>query len=180
MGPMLLANTADNQAILNQGLQLTLANGGHIVTKQFLDQFMTVTGSGITIGLIVYMAFFAKSKQLKQIGKLGLAPSFFNVNEPVLFGTPVVLNPVLVVPFMLMPVISGVIQYFAIYFGLCPMYGGILVPWTCPAIISGFLVGGWRTALLQAFILVLSFFVYLPFIRALDTRYDKQEKEAVK
>lgn len=177
MGPMLLANSADNQAILDAGLQLTIANGGHIVTKQFLDQFMVVTGSGITIGLIVYMAFLAKSKQLKEIGKLGLAPSFFNVNEPVLFGTPVVLNPMLAVPFMLMPILSGVIQYFAIYVGLCPLYSGVVVPWTCPPIISGFLVGGWRTALLQALILVLSFFVYLPFIRAVDKRYVQQEKE---
>ncbi len=178
MGPLLLANSAANQAILDAGLELTLANGGHIVTKQFLDQFMTVTGSGVTIGLVLYMAFMAKSKQLREIGKLGVAPSIFNVNEPVLFGTPIVLNPMLAVPFMIMPILSGVIQYFAIYFGLCPMYGGVVVPWTCPAIISGFLVGGWRTALLQAGILVLSFFVYLPFIRAVDKQYVQQESQA--
>lgn len=178
MGPLLLANSADNQAILDAGLELTIANGGHIVTKQFLDQFMVVTGSGITIGLVLFMAFFAKSKQLKEIGKLGLVPSFFNVNEPVLFGTPVVLNPMLAVPFMLMPVISGTIQYFAIYLGLCPLYSGVVVPWTCPPIISGFLIGGWRTALLQTLILVLSFFVYLPFIRSIDKQYIEQEKQA--
>lgn len=175
MGPLLLANSAANQAILDAGMELTLANGGHIVTKQFLDQFLTVTGSGITIGLILYMAMFAKSKQLKEIGKLGIVPSIFNVNEPVLFGTPIVLNPMLAVPFMIMPILSGIIQYAAIYFGLCPMYGGVIVPWTTPAIISGFLVGGWRTALLQAVILVLSFFVYLPFIRAVDKKNVEQE-----
>ena len=178
MGPLLLANSADNQAILDAGMKLTVANGGHIVTKQFLDQFMTVTGSGITIGLVVFMVFFAKSKQLKEIGKLGFLPSFFNVNEPVLFGTPIVLNPMLAIPFMLMPILSGVIQYFAIYFGICPMYGGVVVPWTTPPIISGLLVGGWRTAILQLLILVLSFFVYLPFIKAPDKRYVKQETVA--
>lgn len=177
MGPLLLANSAANQAILDSGLELTLANGGHIVTKQFLDQFLTVTGSGVTIGLVLYMALFAKSKQLKEIGKLGIAPSLFNVNEPVLFGTPIVLNPILAVPFMLMPVLSGIIQYFAIYSGLCPMYGGVVVPWTCPPIISGFLVGGWRTALLQLFVLALSFFVYFPFIRNTDRQYVVQEAE---
>lgn len=175
MGPLLLANSAANQAILDAGMELTLANGGHIVTKQFLDQFLTVTGSGITIGLILYMAMFAKSKQLKEIGKLGIVPSIFNVNEPVLFGTPIVLNPMLAVPFMIMPILSGIIQYAAIYFGLCPMYGGVIVPWTTPAIISGFLVGGWRTALLQTVILVLSFFVYLPFIKAVDKKNVEQE-----
>lgn len=178
MGPLLLANSAANQAILDSGLPLTLANGGHIVTKQFLDQCIVVTGSGITIGLVMYMAFLAKSKQLKEIGKLGVIPSFFNVNEPVLFGTPIVLNPMLAVPFILTPVLAGVLEYFAIYFGLCPMYGGVVVPWTTPVIISGFLVGGWRTALLQVVILVMSFFMYLPFIRALDKRYLKQENEA--
>ena len=178
MGPLLLANSADNQAIIDSGMQLTIANGGHIVTKQFLDQFMTVTGSGVTIGLVMFMVFFAKSKQLKEIGKLGFVPSFFNVNEPVLFGTPIVLNPMLLVPFIIMPMLSGIIQYFAIFTGLCPLYGGVVVPWTTPPIISGFLVGGWRTALLQLFILVLSFFVYLPFIKATDKRYVKQEKAA--
>ena len=176
MGPLLLANSSDNQAILDSGIQLTIANGGHIVTKQFLDQFITVTGSGITIGLVVFMVFFAKSKQLKEIGKLGLIPSFFNVNEPVLFGTPIVLNPVLAVPFMIMPILSGAIEYFALYFGLCPLYGGVIIPWTTPPIISGFLVGGWRTALLQVVILVLSFFVYLPFIKSVDKKNMKQEQ----
>ncbi|MDO4329148.1 MAG: PTS sugar transporter subunit IIC [Lachnospiraceae bacterium] len=178
MGPVLSANSAANQAILDAGLELNLANGGHIVTQQFLDQFMTVTGAGMTIGLVMYMAFFAKSKQLREIGKLGVAPAFFNINEPVLFGTPVVLNPLMAAPFMLMPVISGLIQYFAIYTGLCPMYAGVIVPWTCPPIISGFLIGGWRTALLQTAILALSFFVYAPFIRVIDKTYAQQEKEA--
>ncbi len=178
MGPILSANSAANQAILDQGLELTLENGGHIVTQQFLDQFMTVTGAGLTIGLVVYLAFFAKSGQCRQIGKLGIGPAFFNINEPVLFGTPVVLNPIMAVPFLSMPVISGIIQYVAIYTGLCPMYSGILVPWTCPPIISGFLIGGWRTALLQTAILVLSFFVYLPFIRVIDKMYVKQESAA--
>lgn len=179
MGPMLLANSAENQAIIDSGLELTIANGGHIVTKQFLDQFIVMTGSGITIGLVVFMAFFAKSKQLKQIGKLGIAPSFFNVNEPVLFGTPIVLNPILAVPFMCMPILTGIIEYLALYTGLCPLYSGVVVPWTCPPIMSGFLVGGWRTALLQVVILVLSFLVYLPFIRIMDKRYVKSEAELV-
>lgn len=177
MGPLLTANTAANQAILDSGRELNLANGGHIVTQQFLDQFMTVTGAGITIGLVIYLTFFAKSNQCRQVGRLGIGPAFFNINEPVLFGTPVVLNPIMAIPFMIMPVLSGTIQYLAIYTGLCPMYKGILVPWTCPPIISGFLIGGWRTALLQVGILALSFFVYLPFIRVIDKMYEKQENQ---
>lgn len=177
MSSLLASNAAENQAILDAGLKLTMANGGHIVTQQFLDQFINVTGAGITIGMVVYMAFFAKSAQCRQVGKLGLGPACFNINEPVLFGTPVVLNPIMAVPFILMPMLSGTIQYLAIYFGLCPMYGGIVLPWTCPPVISGFLIGGLRTGLLQIGILVLSFFVYLPFVRMVDRMNLKQETE---
>lgn len=140
--------------------------------------FFGVPGAGLTIGLVMYLFFFAKSAQLKEIGKLGIAPAFFNINEPVLFGVPVVLNPLLAVPFMLMPVISGLIQYAALYTGICPLYAGVIVPWTTPPIISGFLIGGVRTAILQLLILVLSFFVYLPFIRVIDKQYVAQEKNA--
>lgn len=180
MGPLLLANSADNQAILDAGKALTIANGGHIVTKQFLDQILTVTGSGITIGLVIFMCLWAKSKQMKELGKLSIVPSLFNVNEPLLFGTPIVLNPMLAVPFFLTPMLASIIEYFAIYSGLCPLYGGVVVPWTTPIIISGFLVGGVRTALLQVVILLLSIAMYYPFAKALDKTYLAQEKEEEK
>ncbi|NOJ61864.1 PTS sugar transporter subunit IIC, partial [Arthrobacter sp. 260] len=62
------------------------AHGGHIVIQGLFDQFSTVTGAGMTIGLVVFMTFMAKSTQLKSIGKLALVPGIFNINEPVLFG----------------------------------------------------------------------------------------------
>ncbi len=180
ISPVLQANSMANQAILDSGNALTVANGGRIVTMQFLDQFITVTGAGITIGIVIYLVFFAKSRQCKDIGKLSFVPALFNINEPVLFGIPVVLNPILAVPFMLVPVLSGVLQYFAIASGLCPLYGGIMVPWTTPPVISGFLIGGWRTALLQVVVLVMSFMVYLPFIRKIDLQYKVEEDSASK
>lgn len=168
MSGLLQANSLANQAILDQGLELTVANGGHIVTQQFFDQYINVTGAGLTIGLVIYMFAFAKSKQLKTLGRLEAVPAIFNINEPILFGIPVVMNPMLAVPFIAMPVISCVIQYFALATGICPLYSAIQVPWTCPPIISGFLIGGWRSALLQLVIFIISFFVYLPFIRKVD------------
>ncbi|MDF9825419.1 PTS system cellobiose-specific IIC component [Breznakia sp. PF5-3] len=179
MGPLLTANALENQAILDAGKELTLANGGHIVTQQFLDQFMTVTGAGMTIGVVMFMVFFAKSARNKEIGKMSAVPALFNINEPVLFGTPITLNPMLAVPFIAMPMISGLILYFAQYTGIVPLFGGVMVPWTTPPVISGFLVGGWQAALLQAFVLVLSFFVYLPFIRKIDKMNLEDEQKAV-
>ena len=178
MTGILQANSLENQAILDSGLELTVANGGHIVTQQFYDQYINVTGAGLTIGLVIFMFLFAKSKQLKTLGRLEAVPAIFNINEPLLFGIPVVANPMLAIPFVAMPVISCVIQYFALYTGICPLYGATQVPWTCPPIISGFLIGGWRSALLQLVIFIISFFVYLPFIRRVDKMNLKAEAEA--
>ena len=176
MGPLLGANALANQAILDSGMALTIENGGRIVTGQFIDQFITVTGSGLTLGLVTYMIFFAKSQQCKELGKLGGVPGLFNINEPILFGTPIVMNPFLALPFIGMPVLSGIITYFALATGLVPLFSAITVPWTTPPIISGFIIGGWRAALLQAVILVLSFFAYLPFIRKIDKMNFEAEK----
>ena len=176
IGSVLTANSLANQAILDSGMALTIENGGRIVTQQFLDQFINVTGAGMTIGLVIYMIFFAKSAQCKELGRLGGVPGLFNINEPILFGTPIVMNPFLAIPFIAMPVISGLILYFSIAVGLVPMFGGVMVPWTTPPIVSGFLVGGWKMAVLQTFILALSFFVYLPFIRKIDKMNLEAEK----
>ena len=175
MTGILQANSLENQALMDKGVELTVANGGHIVTMQFLDQFINVSGAGLTLGVVMYMVAFAKSKQLKTLGRLEAIPAIFNINEPILFGLPIVMNPSLAIPFMGMPVLACVIQYFALYTGLCPMYGAIQVPWTCPPVISGFLIGGWRSMVLQIVILVLSFLVYLPFIRKLDKQYLAEE-----
>ena len=69
----------------------------------------------------MYMFFFAKSKQLKALGKVGIIPAIFGINEPVLFGTPIAMNPMLAIPFIGMPVIACLIQYFALYTG-CLLY----------------------------------------------------------
>lgn len=171
------ANTAANQAILDAGNQLTLSNGAHIVTQQFYDQFICLTGSGITIGIVVYLIFRAKSEQYKKLGKISIFPAIFNINEPVLFGTPIVLNPILALPFIAVPVLTAIIEYFAIYSGLCPLYAGIMAPWTTPPIISGFIIGGWRTALLQAVIITMSVLIYYPFIKKIDEMAFKQERK---
>lgn len=178
MGPLLLANSADNQAIIDSGKALTLANGAHIVTKQFLDQCIIVSGAGITIGLVLCMLLFARSTQLKSVGKLGIVPAVFNINEPVLFGVPIVLNPILLVPFMVVPTLAAILEYICLRFGLIPLYTGVMVPWTTPAVISGFLVGDWRTAVFQAVIILLSTAIYYPFFKVLDKRYYEQETGA--
>lgn len=178
MGPLLLSNLTANQAIVDSGQALTVSNGAYIVTDQFTAIFINLTGTGTTLGLVIFMAFLAKSKQLKELGKLSFIPSIFNINEPVIFGTPIVMNPFLFIPFVLTPTVVGILMYGSIYFGLVPPFSGVTVPWTTPAIISGFLLGGWRMALAQVVILGISCAMYFPFIRKVDKMNLIAEAEA--
>lgn len=155
--------------------------GGHIFTQSLLDQFGTVTGAGMTFGIAVYILFFAKSAQMRVIGKVAFVPAIFNINEPILFGLPVVLNPLMIIPFMFMPTFSMLSTYFLIKVGILPYLNGVQVPWTTPPIVSGFLVGGWKVMIWQAIIIALSFFVYYPFVRRQDKMlYDQEQLEATK
>ncbi|MDN6900016.1 PTS sugar transporter subunit IIC [Oenococcus sicerae] len=169
MSPILQANALSNAAIFKAHGIVTATNGGHIFIQPLMDQFGTVTGSGMTIGLVIFMTFFAKSAQMKGIGKLSLVPGLFNINEPTLFGLPIVLNPLLALPFILMPALSMLSTYLLIQIHVLPYLTGVMVPWTTPPIISGFLIGGWKVAIWQTVVLIASFFVYFPFAR----RYDK-------
>lgn len=177
LSPILQANMAANQKILDSGVALTVQNGGHIFTQQFWDNFLCMSGAGIVIGLVIYITFFAKSESLRSLGKLSIVPNIFNINEPIIFGTPIVLNIYLLIPFVLVPLIIGISSYLLMYFGILPLFSGVMVPWTTPPIISGFLIGGWKVALWQLVMIIISFVVYFPFIKKIDTLSSKNENK---
>ena len=177
VSPILQANSLANAEILASGKELTVANGGHIVTQQFLDQFMTVTGAGLTLGAVFFMMFFAKSRKYRELGKLSLLPAFFNINESIIFSTPIVMNPMMAVPFIFAPILSGLITYSALYFGFVPLFTAVQVPWTTPPILSGFLVGGVPAAILHGIVLAISFFIYFPFLKKIDSANFKKERQ---
>ena len=164
---LLLSNLDANKALLASG-KLSLENGAHVVTQQFLDSFLILSGSGITFGLVVAMLFAAKSKQYRALGKVAAFPAIFNVNEPVVFGFPVVMNPVMFLPFILVPVLAAIIVYLAIVTGFMQPFSGVTLPWSTPAIISGFMVGGWQGAVTQIVVLLMSTLVYFPFFKVQD------------
>ncbi|MFR4982915.1 MAG: PTS sugar transporter subunit IIC [Clostridium neonatale] len=178
MDGILITNATSNQAIIDSGLPLTIENGGRIVTQQFKDCVVNLSGAGATIGLVICMLFLAKSAQSKQLGKLAIVPACFNINEPVIFGTPIVMNPFMAIPFIATPVVIGILQYLAISMGLIPLYTGVVVPWTTPPIISGFLTGGWRTALFQVVVIAISTAIYFPFFKKVDNMNYENEKSA--
>ncbi|MBE6051256.1 MAG: PTS sugar transporter subunit IIC [Clostridium sp.] len=162
---IIAANTLDNQNILNETGTLTVENGAHIVTQQFQAQFVAVTGAGITIGIVVLALLFGKAKETKIMGRLSIIPSLFNINEPVLFGIPIVMNSFLLFPFMIIPIIAVLITYFSIASGLISPFSGVMVPWTTPPILSVFFIGGWKVALLQLVIMIISIVIYYPFFK---------------
>lgn len=174
MMPLMLANSADNLKLYQAG-NLSIDGGAHIVTQSFMDQFTTVTGSGMTIGLLIFMLVGARSEHMKSIGKLSAGPALFNINEPILFGTPIVMNPLFLVPFISMPVLAGLGTYALITFNILPPLNGLMVPWTTPVIISGFLVGGWQHALWQAVLIGISTLLYWNFSKKYDRELLIQE-----
>ncbi len=173
---LLLSNLDANKAMLEAGT-LSLSNGAHIVTQQFLDSFLIMSGSGITFGIVVAMIFASKSKQYKALGKVAAFPTLFNVNEPVVFGFPIVMNPLMFLPFVLVPILAALIVYGAISFGFMQPFSGVTLPWSTPAIISGFMVGGWQGAVVQILILITSTVVYFPFFKIQDRiAYENEQK----
>lgn len=165
--PILRANLVDNAKLYQQG-NLSIENGGHILTVVNNNALMHPGGSGATLGLAIFMAFFAKSKQFKTLGKLSLGPGLFNINEPLLFGTPIVMNPLMVIPFILTPLIGNVFSYLLINWGILPLPIGIEAPWTTPSFILGLIAGGWTWAAYSIMMVVISFLIYYPFAKRID------------
>ena len=170
-------------AVFNPILQ-TLSAGNvagehHIICQQFQDLFATFGGAGSTLSLVIAMLLFCKSKRIKNLSKMSLVPGIFGINEPILFGLPIVLNPAMLVPFILVPTINIVISYFAMAMNFVPICSGVNIPWTTPLVISGFLATNWVGAILQAILLVLGVFIYMPFIKILDKQYLQEEMSNV-
>lgn len=150
----------------------------HIVTKPFLDAFVYIGGAGATLCLLIALLIVAKSKMNRSIAKIGVTPGCFNINEVVLYGLPVVLNPIMLVPFILTPMILSGFSYLVIAAGIVPKTMIAMLPWITPPIFSGFLsTGSLAGSVLQIVNIGIGTLIYLPFVIASDRQYLKLEKE---
>lgn len=151
----------------------------YIVNKPFFDAFVNMGGSGTTIALIIAIFIIArKNKQYNTVGKLSAAPGLFNINEPLLFGLPIVLNPILFIPFILTPMVNVTIAFFVTKWGWVPA-ATVVAPWTTPPVINGFLVTqSWTGAVLSLALIVISVCIYLPFIAMANRIAKQQERKA--
>ncbi|TDX10133.1 PTS system cellobiose-specific IIC component [Buttiauxella sp. BIGb0552] len=172
MGPIWRSLTLENMQAMKQGLPPV-----NIITQQFRDVFLICGGTGFTLAMLLVMLFRAKSKRMREIAKLASPAAIFNINEPIIFGVPIALNPLLFIPFIIVPVVLCVITYSAMAFGWLPLTSGLEIPWTTPIFISGFLICGWKGMLFQAINLVVAMTIYYPFVMTLDKQYLREENE---
>jgi len=179
LGPILnavyLPAINDNIAAFQAGLPIP-----HIVTLPFFDAFVWMGGAGTTISLIIALFIASKRKNNQNIAKLSAAPGIFNINEPMMFGMPIVLNPIYLIPFVLTPIILTIITYIAISSGMVPRTIAMM-PWTTPPVIGGFLVtGSVMGSLLSLVNLAIGVVLYIPFIILGEKHENKLEIAASK
>ncbi|WP_077296422.1 PTS sugar transporter subunit IIC [Virgibacillus pantothenticus] len=170
--PFWMTQLAENADAVKAG---TEASG--IVTEPFFHMFTHIGGSGATLGLVIFMLFSA-SVQLKQVGKTAIIPSLFNINEPVIFGLPIVLNPILIIPFVLGPAVIVTINYILFATGILPPVV-IQPPFTVPIFFGGFIAtgGSWLAGLVQIMNGVIATIIYYPFFKKYEKQLVQQEQE---
>lgn len=158
--PVWYALLAENTALFEAGKAATHLGG---YGWQYFGFWMG--GTGGTIGLLILM-LLSKAKEYKSLGRLSLAPAIFQINEPIAFGFPICFNPIMCIPYILVPLVTTTVYSLAVSAGLCNA-ACVSIPWTTPIFINGFLVtgGDWRAIVIQAINLVISVVIYYPFFK---------------
>ncbi len=179
MQPIWLMQTDANR-VLNQAGHLDLAHGGHIITQPFIDNFVYMGGGGATLGLVLCIGILVwrkrASKQNQILAPLTIVPGLFNINEPTMFGLPIVLNLSLLIPFIIAPMVNAITTYIAMRIGLVPLCSGTVIAWTMPPIISGFLAtNSIAGSILQIINIILDMLIYYPFISAYNKHQIAEE-----
>ena len=151
----------------------------NIINMYAIQMWGEIGGSGCTLGLVIAIFIFSKREDNRAIASLSLVPGLFNINETVTFGIPMVLNPILGIPFVLTPIVLEIVGYILTVIGFCPV-ACLTVPWTTPPLVFGFLATGANImgAVTQAILIVVSTVIYTPFLIAYEKYQNKQAAEA--
>lgn len=162
LDPLLMVNMNENMAATANG-----EAAPHIINSAFHQVYGALMGgTGSTIALVIAILIFSRYQAYKDLSKLALGPNIFNINEPVIFGLPIVFNLPMIIPFVLSPIIGTTIGYLATSMQLVNRCV-VPIPWTTPPFLSGFLAtaGDWRAIVVQVVIIVALVFFYLPFLK---------------
>ena len=164
-------------AIANASANAAAVAPAHVFTFGFYYGFLQVSGSGMTLGLVILM-MLSKAKSLRAIGRIGVIPSLFGVNEPIIFGVPLIMNPFLMVPFVFGPVIVAGLNYLAMSTGLVglPLWES---PGFLPPGFQAFLLTlDWKAAVMAVLNVVIMTLFYFPFFKMMEA--DELKKEQVR
>ncbi|WP_203663349.1 PTS sugar transporter subunit IIC [Lacticaseibacillus sp. 53-4] len=161
LDPLVLINMNQNMAAYAAHKAIP-----NIINTSFVSSFTLVGGSGSTISLIIAILLFSKVKSSRQVAALSLGPGIFNINEPMIFGYPIVFNLPMMIPFVLFPIVGTLIGYYATAAGLISRMV-VLVPWTTPPVIGPWLAtaGDWRAVVVQIIVIAVGVLLYLPFMK---------------
>lgn len=175
--PILLATIAANTEAFEAGA----SEIPYIINMPFWDIYMTVGGSGLTLGLLIALFIGSKREDHRSIAKLSLPPGLFNVNEPLIFGIPIMLNPIMAIPFVITPLITGSIAYGLTAIGFAAP-AVIMIPWTTPPIISAWIAtaGDLGAVITQILCIAVATLIYLPFVKAANKEVELKEVEVEK
>lgn len=148
-----------------------------VLTKEFFDCFVLMGGCGATISLLIAILIFSKNRARRRLGMTATLPMVFNINELMVFGLPIIFNPIMLIPFLLVPIVCYSVSYLAISTGMVP-YIISEVNWTTPVLIGGyFATGSIAGSLLQLFNLSLGVAIYFPFVKLLDRQSEMMMKK---
>lgn len=173
--PIWLALDVANQAAVAQN---GMGAGENIIGLAFFETF---TFGGCVLGFVVLMAFFSKSAQYKSLGRLSLVPALFGITEPVIFGTPLVLNFTFFFPFVFGNVIAVIVAYLAIASGLVPTLMGAKTIFGLPIGFHAAIQGQWQAIVLQIVVMVIVGLVWYPFFKKADNEaYQLEQQEVAK
>ncbi|GBG93723.1 cellobiose-specific PTS system IIC component [Ligilactobacillus salitolerans] len=165
-----------NLAAFNNGQALP-----YITTIGFWIICTSIGGGGATLGLNLMMAFRAKSDQFKVLGKLALPAGFFGINEPLVYGVPLVYNAIFFIPYVFLPVINLLLGYLLIKVGILPSASGAtILGMPIPIFFTGLMEGSWKLGLFQVGLLLFDSLVYYPFFKTADNAALKEQKEEAK
>ena len=165
LDPFFYSNLGANAAAFAAGTAAVALP--HVVTAPFWWNFMAIGGSGATLGL-AFLALTSKSKQLRTIGKLSFIPSLFNINEPLIFGLPLMYNPIMMIPFIIVMPLNGLITYLAMSSGLVARTFAY-ASWNMFSPIAALIdTMDFKAVLLIIFLIVVDILIYLPFFKAFE------------
>lgn len=154
-----------------------IGKAGDIFSKSFFDSFIVMGGCGTTICVLIALLIFVKNTRLRKIAELSTFTVIFNLNEILTFGIPILLNPILIIPFICTPLLCYIVAYTATYIGIVPPVTHT-VPWSTPVIFSGYLgTGSAAGCILQIVMIAAGVAIYVPFLRLNDRLAVRNTKE---